>query len=63
VFGVGIDALQVGPAALLRWLRAGRPVLTAAGFDEVRVTAERRSGATPGRTIDRTFKLRRESAP
>lgn len=60
VYPRGSVRLTVPPGELLAWARLALSELADAGFDELRVTGARLSGAGPGRRLDLTFRLRRE---
>jgi hypothetical protein len=58
VFPSGTEQATVGTAALLRELRQELiPRVRAAGFEQLRFTGTRLSGARPGRTLDITINL------
>ena len=62
IYPAGVERATVGVAALLRAARRDLfPDLRAAGFDRLRITATRLSGANPGRTVDLTIDLTREA--
>lgn len=62
VFPVGVDHAHVGLRPLMRAARSELfPVLRAAGFSRLRVTATRLSGASPGRIVDLTINLERQA--
>ena len=62
IYPAGVERATVGVAALLRAARRDLfPELRAAGFDRLRITATRLSGANPGRTVDFTIDLTREA--
>lgn len=54
--------LSVAPGELLTWARLALHELADAGFNELRVTGTRLTGATPGRRLDLTIRLRREES-
>ncbi|MDQ1539140.1 MAG: hypothetical protein QOE58_3533 [Actinomycetota bacterium] len=62
IYPAGVERATVGVAALLRAARRG-PFhdLRVAGFERLRITATRLSGANPGRTVDLTIDLTREA--
>ena len=60
IYPVGMPTAQVGAAGLVRALRrALLPELRAAGFERVRITGTRLSGARPGRSLDISIDLGR----
>ena len=62
IYPAGVERANVGVAALLRAARRDlSPDLRAAGFERLRITATRLSGANPGRTVDLTIDLTREA--
>ncbi len=62
IYPVGVDRGAVGVAALLRAARAGLfPAVREAGFDRLRVSGTRLSGARPGRIVDVTIDLQGEA--
>lgn len=62
VFPVGVERADVGLSPLVRAARSELfPVLRAAGFSQLRVTATRLSGASPGRIVDLTIDLERQA--
>jgi hypothetical protein len=52
--------LSVPVAEVARWLRAVAAEAREAGFDELRITGIRMSGATPGRRVDLTIRLKKD---
>jgi len=53
--------VSVGLVALLGAARSQLlPAIRAAGFDRLRITGTRLSGASPGRTVDLTIDLSRD---
>ena len=60
VYPRGSVRLTVPPSELLGWARLARSELADAGFEELRVTGTRLTGAGPGRKLDLTIRLRRE---
>ena len=60
VYPRGPGRLDVSPAELLGWARVALDEIEQAGFEEVRVTATRLSGANPGRRVDLVIRLPRE---
>jgi hypothetical protein len=52
--------LEVSPAELLQWARLALDEIAQAGFDEVRVTGTRLSGAHAGRRVDFVIRLPRQ---
>jgi hypothetical protein len=62
IYPAGVERATVGFGALLRAARRDLfPDLRAAGFNRLRITATRLSGANPGRTVDFTIDLTREA--
>ena len=62
IYPVGIERGAVGVAFLLRAARDGLfPAVRAAGFERLRVSGTRLSGARPGRIVDVTIDLEREA--
>jgi hypothetical protein len=62
VFPSGTGQAVVGAASLLRILRRELiPHVRAAGFEELRITGTRLSGSRPGRTLDITISLTKDS--
>lgn len=62
IYPAGVERATVGVAALLRAARRDLfPGLRTAGFDRLRITATRLSGANPGRTVDIRIDLTREA--
>lgn len=62
VFPVGVERADLGLRPLMRAARSELfPVLRAAGFSRLRVTATRLSGASPGRIVDLTIDLERQA--
>lgn len=55
--------LEVSVSELLQWARLALDEIAAAGFEEVRVTGTRLSGARPGRRVDVVIRLPREQQP
>jgi hypothetical protein len=49
-------------AEVARWLRAVAAEAREAGFDELRITGIRMSGATPGRRVDFTIRLEEDQS-
>jgi hypothetical protein len=60
VYPRAVGSLKVAPADLLRWARMALDELAQAGFEELRVTGTRLSGARRGRRVDLRIRLRRE---
>ena len=52
--------LSVPVTEVARWLRAVAAEAREAGFDELRITGIRMSGATPGRRVDLTIRLEKD---
>lgn len=62
VFPSGTGQAVVGAASLLRALRQELiPHVRAAGFERLRITGTRFSGTRPGRTLDITISLTRDT--
>jgi hypothetical protein len=62
IFPSGTEQASLGAAVLLRALRQELiPQIRAAGFEGLRITGTRLSGARPGRTLDITINLTRDS--
>ena len=62
IYPAGVERATVGVAALVRAARRDLfPDLRAAGFERLRITATRLSGANPRRTVDLTIDLTREA--
>jgi hypothetical protein len=55
--------LDVSLTLLMRWARGALDEVRQAGFTEVRVTATRLSGASPGRRVDLVIPLDAEQEP
>ena len=53
--------LTIPPSELLGWARLAVSELGDAGFDELRVTGTRLTGAGPGRRLDLTIRLRKDA--
>jgi hypothetical protein len=51
---------SVSPAELLVWARLAVDEIRAAGFEELRVTGTRLSGATAGRRVDLVIRLKED---
>lgn len=61
VYPAGAGVVSVGLVALLGAARSQLlPAIRAAGFDRLRVTGTRLSGASPGRIVDLTIDLTRD---
>ena len=60
VYPRGVGSLKVAPADLLRASRLALDELAEAGFEELRVTGTRLSGARRGRRVDLLIRLRQE---
>ena len=52
--------LRVSPRELLGWARVAVAEIADEGFAELRVTGTRLTGASPGRRLDLTIRLRKE---
>ena len=52
--------LTVSPGELLGWARLAVAEIADEGFAELRVTGTRLTGASPGRRLDLTIRLRKE---
>ena len=52
--------MTVPLAEVVRWLRSTAAEAGAAGFDELRITGIRMSGAAPGRRVDLTIRLKKD---
>jgi hypothetical protein len=52
--------LTVSPGELLVWARLAMAEMADFGFTELRVTGTRLTGASPGRRLDLTIRLRKE---
>ena len=59
VYPAGAERLSLAPADLLRWAHSLVDEIADAGFDELRVTGTRLSGARRGRRVDLTIRLQR----
>lgn len=58
IFPAGTEQASVGAAAVMRALRRELiPEIRAEGFERLRITGTRLSGARPGRTLDITIDL------
>jgi hypothetical protein len=62
VYPRSAERLSVSSADLLRWARIALNEIHQAGFTEVRVTATRLSGASPGRRVDLVIPLHGSSS-
>jgi hypothetical protein len=60
VYPRGHPRLSVPVAEVARWLKAVAAEARQAGFDELRLTGVRMSGATPGRRVDLTIRLEKD---
>lgn len=60
VYPRSVGRSTVSPAELVSWARFALDEFRDAGFDEVRVTGTRLSGATPGRRVDLVIRLRKD---
>jgi hypothetical protein len=60
VYPRGHPRLSVTVAEVARWLKAVAAEARQAGFDELRITGVRMSGATPGRRVDLTIRLEKD---
>ncbi len=60
VYPSGAGRLAVSPSELLTWARFAVAEIAEQGFEELRVTGTRLSGARPGRRVDLVIRLRRE---
>jgi hypothetical protein len=60
VYPRGHPRLSVAVAEVARWLKAVAAEARQAGFDELRITGVRMSGATPGRRVDLTIRLEKD---
>ena len=60
VYPSGVVRSPVSPGELLAWARLALSEIASEGFDELRVTGTRLSGARPGRRVDLVIRLRRE---
>jgi hypothetical protein len=60
VYPSGTERLAVPPSELLTWARLALGEIAEQGFEELRVTGTRLSGARPGRRVDLVIRLRRE---
>jgi hypothetical protein len=59
VYPSGAVRLTVSPGELLRWARLAVAEIADEGFAELRVTGTRLTGASPGRRLDLTIRLRK----
>lgn len=60
VYSRAVGRLEVRVESLVAWLRDLLEEAAADGFDELRITGTRLSGARPGRRVDLTIELRGE---
>jgi hypothetical protein len=60
VYPSGAVRLTVSPGELLGWARLAVAEIADEGFAELRVTGTRLAGASPGRRLDLTIRLRKE---
>lgn len=60
VYPRGAHRLTVAPGELLGWARLALAEMADAGFEQLRVTGTRLTGASPGRRVDLTIRLRKE---
>lgn len=60
VYPTGAVRLTVSPGELLGWARLAVAEIADEGFAELRVTGTRLTGASPGRRLDLTIRLRKE---
>jgi hypothetical protein len=60
VYPSGAVRLTVSPGELLGWARLALAEIADEGFAELRVTGTRLTGASPGRRLDLTIRLRKE---
>jgi hypothetical protein len=60
VYPSGAVRLTVSPGELLGWARLAVAEIADEGFAELRVTGTRLTGASPGRRLDLTIRLRKE---
>jgi hypothetical protein len=60
VYPSGADRLSISLENALAWVRLALAELAVAGFEEVRVTGTRLSGARPGRRVDVVIQLQRD---
>ena len=60
VYPRGAQRLAVAPGELLAWARLALAEMADAGFEQLRVTGTRLTGASPGRRVDLTIRLRKE---
>jgi hypothetical protein len=63
VYPRGAEHLEVAPAELLRWAHFLLTEVIEAGFQELRVTGTRLTGARPGRRVDLVIRLPRGQQP
>ncbi len=60
VYPRDVVRLTVSPGELLGWARLAVAEIAEEGFAELRVTGTRLTGASPGRRLDLTIRLRKE---
>ena len=60
VYPSGAVRLTVSPGELLGWARLALAEIADEGFAELRVTGTRLTGASPGRRLELTIRLRKE---
>jgi hypothetical protein len=60
VYPSGALRLTVSPGELLGWARLAVVEIADEGFAELRVTGTRLTGASPGRRLELTIRLRKE---